>query len=303
MTVEPPRHLMVELPGLSVAALTWGPDDGPLALLLHGFPDTAWSWRHVGPRLATDGRRVVAPFSRGYAPTGLPSDGRYHVGALVHDVIGLHAALHGGEDALLVGHDWGAITAYAVSTFAPDLFPRIVAMSVPPMATMRRVFRGPGATRLGLRQARCSWYIAVNQIPGLPERAFGPLTRRLWADWSPGYDAGEDLAHVAAALPTTARRRAAISYYRALAQPWRRAPEYAAERSAFLAAPSVPTLYLHGERDGALLPAIGSEVGPDLAPGSRAMMVPRAGHFLQLEQPAAVADAILHFVRSKGTAP
>src|SRR3954454_9286192 len=101
------RELAIELPGLSVGALSWGPDDGPLALLLHGFPDTAWSWRHVAPVLAGAGWRGVAPFSRGYAPTGLPRDNSYQVGALVHDVVGLHAALHADSDALLVGHDWG----------------------------------------------------------------------------------------------------------------------------------------------------------------------------------------------------
>jgi pimeloyl-ACP methyl ester carboxylesterase len=302
VTAQAPTRLIVELPGLSVAALTWGPDDGPLALVLHGFPDTAWTWRHVGPRLAGAGWRVVAPFSRGYAPSGLPADGSYQLGALVHDVVGLHAALRPKGDPLLIGHDWGAMTAYSVSAFAPDLFPRIVAMSVPPLPTLQRVFRGPGATRLGLRQARCSWYIAANQIPGLSERAFRPLVRRLWADWSPGYDAEDDLQHVAAALPDVARRRAAISYYRAMAQPWRRSARYAAEQASFLAAPSVPTLYLHGDRDGALLPDVGAEVGADLAPGSRAMMVAGAGHFLQLEQPSTVAEAILRFAPSKGTA-
>jgi pimeloyl-ACP methyl ester carboxylesterase len=303
VTAPPPRRLIVELPGLSVAALTWGPDDGPLALLLHGFPDTAWTWRHVAPRLAAEGWRVVAPFSRGYAPTGLPADGRYQVGALVHDVVGLRAALRGSSDALLVGHDWGAMTAYSVSAFAPDLFPRIVAMSVPPLPTLQRVFRGPRAARLGLRQARNSWYIAANQLPGVSERAFGPLVRRLWADWSPGYDAEIDLQHLAAALPDVARRRAAISYYRAMAQPWRRSSRYAAEQASFLPAPSVPTLYLHGDRDGALVPETGRGVAADLAPGSRAMMVPAAGHFLHLEQPSTVADAILRFAPLKGNAP
>jgi pimeloyl-ACP methyl ester carboxylesterase len=303
VTAVPPRRLIVELPGLSVAALTWGPDDGPLALLLHGFPDTAWTWRHVGPRLTAAGWRVVAPFSRGYAPTELPADGSYQLGAIVHDVVGLHSALRAGDDALLVGHDWGAMTAYSVSAFAPDLFPRIAAMSVPPLPTLQRVFRGPGAARLGLRQARCSWYIGANQLPALSERAFGPLVRRLWADWSPGYDAADDLRHVAAALPDLARRRAAISYYRAMAQPWRRTRRYAAEQAGFLSAPSVPTLYLHGDRDGALLPELAAEVAADLVAGSQAMMVSAAGHFLQLEQPATVAEAILRFAPLKGTAP
>jgi len=294
------RELAIELPGLSVGALAWGPDDGPLALLLHGFPDTAWSWRVVGPALAADGWRVVAPFARGYAPTERARDGSYQVGALVHDVVDLHRTLGGDAGALLVGHDWGAITAYGVASFAPQLFGRLVAMSVPPVATMQRVVRG----RLALRQLRNSWYILANQVPGLAESAFEPLVRKLWADWSPGYDATEELAHLLEALPDRARRTAAIRYYRALVRPWGRRAGYADAQNAWLRTPSVPMLYLHGAQDGCLLPAVGAEAAVDLPIGSRAVLIPGAGHFLQLEQPDAVAGEIRRFVPAptKGTA-
>jgi pimeloyl-ACP methyl ester carboxylesterase len=152
-----------------------------------------------------------------------------------------------------------------------------------------------GALRLGLRQARCSWYIAVNQLPGVSEAAFAPLVRRLWRDWAPGYDASADLGHLAAALPDRKRRAAALAYYRAFAQPWRRSRRYAAEQRATLGVPDVPTLYLHGELDGALLPEVGAQVAADLAAGSRVAMIAGAGHFVQLQQPAAVAEEILRF--------
>ena len=287
--------LTVDLPAHSATALTWGPDDGPLALLLHGFPDTAWGWRRVAPVLAAAGWRVVAPFSRGYAPTDLAPDGNYQVGALVQDVVDLHAALGGDERALLVGHDWGAMTAYGAGVFAPQLFARIVTMSIPPMTTLQRAYRGRAAARLGLRQARASWYIFVNQLPGVSERAFDPLVRRLWHDWAPGYDARDDLEHLAAALPGRERKAAAVGYYRALAQPWRRSRRYAAQQRASLGVPTAPTLYLHGELDRALLPEVGAQTAPDLAPGSRAVMVPGAGHFVQLQRPDVVADEILAF--------
>jgi len=77
--VSDPEVLTLDLPHLRVSALAWGPPDGRLALCLHGFPDTAWTWRHVGPILAAHGYRVVAPFSRGYAPTAIPDDGDYHI--------------------------------------------------------------------------------------------------------------------------------------------------------------------------------------------------------------------------------
>lgn len=287
--------LRVELPGRCVAALTWGPDDGPLAVLLHGFPDTAWTWRMVAPVLGAAGWRVVAPFMRGYAPTGPAPDGNYQVGALVRDAVDLHDALGGDERALLVGHDWGAMAAWGVGAFAPERFPRVVAMSIPPMPTLVRAYRGRGALRLGARQARNSWYIFANQVPGVAEAAFDRIVRKLWADWAPGYDASEDLAHLSDALPDRAHRSAALGYYRALAQPWRRSREYAAEQRASLTVPPVPTLYLHGELDRALLPEVGAQVGPDLAPGSRAAMIAAAGHFVQLQQPARVADEILAY--------
>jgi pimeloyl-ACP methyl ester carboxylesterase len=294
VNIEPlPRS--IEISELSVGALTWGPDDGPLALLLHGFPDTAWTWRHVAPALAEAGWQVVAPFSRGYAPTGLAPDGSYQVGALVRDVLELHNALGGDARALLVGHDWGALTAYGVGAFAPELFARIVAMSVPPRPTLERGFRGRPAVRRGLRQARNSWYVVANQLPGVSERLFDPLVRRLWAHWSPDYDATDDLAHLAAALPTRERRSAAVSYYRAFAQPWRRSRRYAAEQQASVRVPAVPTLYLHGDRDGAMLPEVAAQAGADLAPGSRAVLIEGAGHFPQLERPAVVVDEVLRF--------
>ena len=94
--------------GLEFGYLSDGPPDGPLALCLHGFPDTAHTWRHLLPRLADAGYHAVAPFLRGYAPTSVPADGRYDTGTLALDVCALHEALGGGPDAVVIGHDWGS---------------------------------------------------------------------------------------------------------------------------------------------------------------------------------------------------
>ena len=128
------RQIRVELPHLSLSALTWGPESGRLAVLLHGFPDTAHTWRHLGPVLADAGWRVVAPFSRGYAPSDVPADGSGHIAALMADAVGVHEAMGGGPDAVLVGHDWGAITANALAAHEDSPFARVVAMAVPPFA-------------------------------------------------------------------------------------------------------------------------------------------------------------------------
>src|SRR5215471_18863709 len=76
---------------------------GPLALCLHGFPDSAQTWRYLLPELAEAGFHAVAPFMRGYAPTGIPADGVYSIGALAADAIALHEVLGGGSDAVLIG--------------------------------------------------------------------------------------------------------------------------------------------------------------------------------------------------------
>lgn len=290
--------LTLDLPhGLHVAALTWGPDDGPLAVLLHGFPDTAHTWRHLGPRLAADGWRVVAPFSRGYAPTGLAPDGSYHVPALAHDAIALHAALGGDRRAVLVGHDWGALTAHGVGAHAGSPYRALVTMSVPPVpALVPRPRDLPGVVPLLARQLRLSWYTLFNQLPVLPERHFDRLVTRLWADWSPGLDATEDLAHLARALPDREHRAAAVGYYRAAPRRWRLPATYAALADDWLRAPRVPTLYLHGDHDGCLDPRLAGRAGVHLPPGSRAEVVPGAGHFLQLDRPEEVGERIAAFL-------
>jgi pimeloyl-ACP methyl ester carboxylesterase len=107
---------------------------GPLALCLHGFPDTARTWRYLLPELAAAGFRAVAPFMRGYAPTAVPDDGRYSIGTLADDAIALHEVLGGDGHAVLIGHDWGAEAAYTAAVAAPDCWRRLVTLAVPPAA-------------------------------------------------------------------------------------------------------------------------------------------------------------------------
>jgi pimeloyl-ACP methyl ester carboxylesterase len=286
------RETRIDLPDVSLSALTWGPESGSLAVLLHGFPDTAHTWRHLGPALAERGRRVVAPFTRGYAPSGVPADGSGHIAALMADVVGVHEALGGGPDAVLVGHDWGAITANALAAHEDSPFARVVAMAVPPFPAVR----GTGALPVLPRQLRNSWYIAFNQLPVLPERGLDRLARKLWRDWSPGYDATEDLRHLAAALPDRAHRKAVIGYYRSLASPFPPPQRYRRWKGAEMRLPVVPTLYLHGADDGCLDARLAALAGPKLPSGSHVEVVAGAGHFLHLERPDEVGRKVLDFL-------
>jgi pimeloyl-ACP methyl ester carboxylesterase len=283
----------LELDHVRLTALTWGPPDGPLALLLHGFPDSAHTWRHLGPVLAAEGHRVVAPFTRGYAPSSVPADGRCDIGALMDDAVGVHAALGGDERAVLVGHDWGGLTANALAAHRASPFRRVVSMAVPPVAALpfRESLRHlPG-------QARRSWYIAFNQLPLLPERSLERLVPRLWHDWSPGYDATVDVATTLDALREPGHRRAAVDYYRHLARPLGVPERYRRWQSAMTDLPRTPMRYLHGRDDGCLAADFAGIARRHLPPHSDVQVVAGAGHFLHLERPDEVNALVVEFLR------
>lgn len=274
-----PEQLSVEANGMAFGALAWGDPQAPLALLVHGYPDTAWTWRHLGPHLAERGWRAVAPFTRGYAPTDLAPDDSYLAADHARDLLALHTALGGDERAVLVGHDWGAVFTYFVAAIEPSRFARYVTLAVPPTAAVLKPFTRRDTLGVAARQLRMSWYMLYNQVPG-SERTLGALVPRLWRTWSPGYDGREDVAHVLAALPTTERRRAALRYYRNNLQ--------GGVRAGLRTVPQAPVLYLHGEQDGCMQAEIASRFPETLPAGSRFERVSGAGHFLHLEDPERV---------------
>jgi len=286
-----PEVLDVELPEVRLSCLAWGPADGPLVVALHGFPDTAWTWRHLGPALAAQGLRLVAPHLRGYAPSGLAADGCYHVGALMADAVGLFDELGGDDRTVLVGHDWGAITANALGAHPDSPYRRVVALAVPPLGAMQ------GApVRLAPRQLRQSWYTIFNQLPLLPERTVDRWLPKLWRDWSPGYDAAEDVALVRAAWPTRRHVGAAVGYYRAVRAPWTVPAAYRAWARTLNGLPTVPQLVLHGTDDGCMQAAYAEHAATNLPDTARFELVPGAGHFLQVEQPDRVNGLVADFI-------
>ena len=282
----------VEANGLRFA--TYEAGDGPLALCLHGFPDTAWTWRHLLPALADAGFRAVAPYMRGYAPTDVPADGRYQTGALVADAVALHEALGGDGDAVIVGHDWGAIATYGAASFAPERWRRVVTMAVPPPMAMAGAF-------FNYDQLRRSFYVFLFQTPlAEPAVAVNDLEfiAKLWADWSPGYDGREDSDRVRDSLRAPENLSAAIGYYRAMLQPALLVPELAAEQAATAVSPPQPTLYLHGRDDGALgADLIGGAAGL-LSAESRVEVIESAGHFLHLDRPDIVNKLVVDWLRT-----
>ncbi|BCO34764.1 alpha/beta hydrolase [Mycobacterium heckeshornense] len=296
-----PGWINVQAPEVELKALTWGPVDGPIALCLHGFPDTAYGWRKLAPRLAEAGWRVVAPFMRGYAPSSIPTDGSYHVGALMDDALQVRSAVGGTTRDVVIGHDWGAIAATGLAAMPDSPFAKAVIMSVPPAAAFRPLSRVPDVGRLLAklpRQITRSWYILYFQLPWLPERSASWVVPRLWRQWSPTYDAEEDLRHVDAAIGTPESWRAALGPYRATIRNARPPARYAALHRYWTAAPVLPSLYLHGRDDGCATADFAHWAAQVLPDGSDVAIVDHAGHFLQLDQPETVAELVLTFIGS-----
>lgn len=285
-------HHMVEANGVQFGYLEAGPADGPLALCLHGFPDTAHTWRHLLPRLADAGFHAVAPWLRGYAPTAVPGDGKYQTGALAADANALHAALGGDGRAVLIGHDWGAQAVYGAAGSAPDRWTKVVAMAVPPGPALMTGF-------LSYDQIQRSFYMYFFQTPladfVVPMNDM-EFIARLWADWSPGFDAAEDVAKVRESLGTGENLAAALGYYRATFSPDTHDPKYAAEQGATGQFPPQPLLYLHGRNDGCIGVDMAEAAAGMVQSPSRVEIVEGAGHFLQLEQPGVVNDLVLDFL-------
>jgi len=258
---------------------------GPLALCLHGFPDCAHTWRHLLPALAEAGFHAVAPFLRGYAPTQVPADGDYRLSTLAADAVALHEILGGASDAVLIGNDWGAEAAYLAAAAAPGRWRRLVTLAVPPAGLDAVLFAD-------FEQLKRFWYIFMFRDPGdfgadVVARDDLAFVGELWRDWSPAFDAGEHLELVKESLRAPANLAAAIGYYRA-----------AADAMANAVIAPQPTLYLHGAADGCIGAEFAAEVAEFLAPASRVEVIERAGHFLQLEQPATVNQHILDWITS-----
>jgi len=266
--------------GLDFACFEEG--EGPLVLLLHGFPDTAHTWDVVRPRVAAAGHRVVAPFLRGYAPTQIPADGAYDVATLGADVVALLDALSPGEPASVVGHDWGAVAAYAAAALAPARIRRLIAVAIPHPATLR-----PTPAKLwGVRH-----FVSLN-LPGA-ERRFArddfamadELCRRWSLTWELPADETEPAKNAFAAPGCL---RAALGYYRSWTA---RPPRFLRGRI------EVPTLAFGGVDDGVADESDFRHASRAFASRYDVVMTP-GGHFLHREAPDAFVEHLLRFLAS-----
>jgi pimeloyl-ACP methyl ester carboxylesterase len=289
----PVAEEQAQLDGVRLTYLAAGPTDGPLAICLHGFPDSPHTFRFLAADLVATGRRVVVPWQRGYPPSEVVA-GPYQVAALARDAVALGRALSPDRPVDLIGHDWGALATYGAGVLAPEVCRRVVALSVPPTQAFRQFLRA------SWDQQRASWYQYLFQLEELSDalvRAddFG-YVERLWRSWSPGWE--PDRVSLDAAIASIREGwPAALLYYRDTWQPRRQDPALAQDQAAIVAGPlTVPALVLHGLQDGCILPAAFADADAYFAAAHRITGLPGVGHFLQLEDPKLVGAEILGFL-------
>jgi pimeloyl-ACP methyl ester carboxylesterase len=270
--------LEIEANGTKFAALAWG--DGPLVLLLHGFPDTAQTWDRIGPAIARAGYRVVAPYLRGYPPSALPArdtDAR----TLGADIVAIARALS-SEPVRVVGHDWGAEAVHAAVAIAPEVFDRVITIAIPHRA---------GVTITPTLAWRIRHFIGL-KLPGAESRFaahdFAGI-EVLWKRWSPTWRyTHDDLETVKNLFAAPGALHAALGYYRAAQL---RTP-------AFLREPiRVPTLAIAGADDPGAPLALFEGARRQFRARYEIATIP-GGHFCHRESPDACVDAILRFLGS-----
>lgn len=276
----------IELDDVTLSCVVAG--SGPVVLCVHGFPDDARTFRHQVKPLVDRGFCVVCPTMRGYTPSSVAKSCRYDAEVLGRDLCALAEKFSPGAPVRLVGHDWGAIAAYAATALEPQRFSHIVTLAVPHIRSV--------VPRLVLpAQARRSWYIGMFQFRTIAEMRLAEndmaLIDRLWRDWSPSYVASkEDLDLIKAGIAT--RMPEVLGYYRAIFSP---ASIFGEPRRLLFAPTSVPALYLHGEEDGCVGVELTRGMEQHFTAGVTIEKIAGAGHFVHLEKPDVVNASLLDF--------
>lgn len=265
--------------GLRFHVAEAGDARAPLLILLHGFPEFWWSWRHQLPSLAARGFHVLAPDLRGYHLSDRPpAIADYDIDHLAADVLGIASSL-GAEKFSLAGHDWGGAIAWHVAMQHAPRVSKLAILDCPPAHVLGR------ALATDVDQLRRSRYMFYFQLLGLAERRLrGDGLIRWMRSWATRQEAfsDEDLDRYADAVEVAGGLRGPLNYYRAA---FRRLPEALRRIPPPVAA---PTLVLWGGADKILGLPLTRKLAPCCSSSLRVEIIPGAGHFLQQEAPGEV---------------
>lgn len=285
----PVEHRFVKVNGLQLHVVEAGPEDGPLIVLLHGFPEFWYGWRKQIAPLAEAGFRVMVPDQRGYNRSDKPEGvDAYRMERLAGDVVALIQGT-GKLRAVLVGHDWGAAVAWWVALTSPEVVERLVILNVPHPKVMRETLQQSWSQRFK------SWYILFFQVPWFPELLlswgnYHGLSNALQSSSREGTFSREDLLRYRKAWGRKGVLTAMLNWYRGVRLAW-------GQEIPHDGVISVETLMIWGDRDRFL----GSEMAEPsirLCPKGRLVHIQEATHWVQHEEAERVNDLILSFVRS-----
>ncbi len=280
------EHLTLNHGAIKLHAVAAGPSDGPVVILLHGFPEFWYSWHKQIDPLAAVGFRVIVPDQRGYNKSSKPRGAAsYTLLHLTSDVLAIADQL--GQDRIfLAGHDWGAAVAWSVALLHPQRIAKLAILNVPHPSVMRRYLK------TNHRQFRRSWYMFFFQLPWLPEAAFTAFNFRLGVrslvrSSRPSTFTSEDVAQYRAAWSQPGALTAMINWYRAAFRYRSKFPDSTVH---------VPTRILWGERDAFLL----SDMAHDslrYCDTAELYTLSNASHWLQHEEPDRVSELLIDFFR------
>ena len=282
----------IETNGINLHVVTAGPENGQPVILLHGFPEFWYGWRKQIPALTEAGYRVIMPDQRGYNLSDKPKGARsYSVDTLAKDILGLINAL-GYDKVHLIGHDWGAIVAWALAIWHPERLHKLGILNVPHPKVMFRFLR-----RGDPEQIRRSWYIFFFQLPWLPDyfmrkNDWRNSVRTLLGSSRKGSFRKADVLEYKGAWSQPGAMTAMINWYRALMRHRPKMPKGSRVK--------VPTLMIWGMQDTALSHRM-ARPSIDYCNEGKLVLFEDATHWVQHDEAEAVNQLLLEFLSGKLT--
>ena len=283
------EHSTIETNGIKLHVVQAGPKSGVPVVLLHGFPEFWYGWRKQIPALVDAGCRVIVPDQRGYNLSDRPKDIKsYGVFTLVDDIIGLIDAL-GYEKVNLVGHDWGAVVAWALAIKYPERLQRLSIMNVPHPAVMKRFLQRD------LEQFRRSWYVFFFQLPWIPEAGlkqndWRSAERALRGSSKSNSFTNEDILKYKEAWSQPGAMTSMINWYRAILRYQPAMPKDLRVK--------VPTLMMWGMKDFALSHRM-ARPSMDYVDEGNLILFPEATHWVHLDAAEEVNHYLIDFIFDK----